>query len=234
MNCIQSIGVAVVFAAGTIAQADVVNLAPGDTAGGLFGITNTEMPELIGVTISDIFQDFTIYSNGKGAGEGGGILYQGTLMTRVVRSNQTGNLTFNYRIMDPAPDFSGMIANIDLTGYTDFETRVEYRSEVNGPGDEGPEDASRSADGDVISFDFDSVLDRQEASKFFFVMTDATEFSEPIGDAANGTGGALATIYLQSGESVTLNVVAPLPSVPVPGTLMLLSGAGLISTRRRR
>jgi len=233
MNCIQSIGVAVVLAAGTIAQADVANLAPGDFAGGLFGVTNTELPELIGASVSDIFQDFTIYSGGEGA-QGDGVLYQGTLMTRVVRSNQTGNLTFNYRIMDPAPGFEGVISDIDLTGYSDFETRVEYRSEVNGPGDEGPVDASRSEDGDVINFDFGLILDSDKASRFFFVMTDATEFGQPNGDAANGLGGALATIYLQSGESVTLNVVGPSPSIPAPGTLLLLSGAGLIGTRRRR
>jgi len=234
MNCIQSIGVAVVIAAGTIAQANVANLAPGDTAGGLFGITNTELPELIGPTISDIFQDFTIYSGGKGAQGGGGVLYQGTLMTRVVRSNQTGNLTFNYRIMDPAPGFDGVISDIDLTGYSDFETRVEYRSEASGLGDEGPVDASRSEDGDVINFDFGLILDTDKTSRFFFVMTDATEFGQPGGDAANGLGGSLATIYLQSGESVTLNVVGPSPSIPAPGTLLLLSGAGLFGTRRRR
>jgi hypothetical protein len=233
MNCIQLIGVAVVLATGTIAQADVANLAPGDFAGGLFGVTNTELPELIGASVSDIFQDFTIYSGGKGA-QGGGVLYEGTLMTRVVRSNQTGNLTFNYRIMDPAPGFDGVISDIDLTGYSDFETRVEYRSEVSGPGDEGPVDASRSEDGDVINFDFGLILDSNKASRFFFVMTDATEFGQPGGEAAGGFGGALATIYLQSGESVTLNVVGPSPSIPAPGTLLLLSGAGLIGTRRRR
>jgi len=84
MNFVQTVGVTVLLAWSTLAQGEVVELAPGDFNASLVGINNTELNELIGTSISDIFQDFTIYAQGKGIGAGEEILYQGTLMTRVV------------------------------------------------------------------------------------------------------------------------------------------------------
>jgi len=127
-------------------------------------------------------------------------------------------------------DNIGSISRIDLSAFGGLRTRVEYRSETTGPGDEGPVDASRSADGDVLTFDFGSILDPQESSVYFFAMIDTESWNMP-GEGVD-EGGATATICLISGESVTLNVVGAV--LPAPGALGLLGVAGLISVRRRR
>lgn len=199
----------------------VANLAPNQTVTGLSGITNTVMPELIGTTISDKYLDFSIY--GGQSQQGSSLLYQGTLMTRVVQSNQTGNLHFNYRIMNPNTQLAGVVSHVELTGFEGFTTRVEYRNELTAPGQEGPNIASRSVDGDMLNFSFNGGLATGDESRFFFAMLDTQTFYEDS---------TIATIYLESGESVRLIVDGA--SVPTPGSLGLLSVAGLIVTRRRR
>ncbi len=215
--------IAIVACSSTVYAGPVVDLAPGDFTDTLSGITNTQMPELIGATVDDSFQDFSIWSQGEGRVESP--LYQGTLMTRIVRSFETGNLTFNYRLLNPNPDLMGTISHIEVSGYEGLQTRVEYRNEVTAPGDEGPSIASRSEDGDMLSFDFDGVLDVEKESRFFFAMVDSPDWY------ANA---ATVTIYLQSGESVSLTVAGANPAIPAPGALGLLGIAGLISARRRR
>lgn len=230
MNFIHTLGAVVIVACGSIVNADVVDLSPSDSDVALSGIMNTQLSELIGTVQSDILQDFTIFTQGKGIGDDENVLYQGTLMTRVVRSNETGLLHFNYRLMNADPQFSGMISRIELNAFQGFQTRVEYRDEITAPGDEGPVDASRSADGDVLTFDFGALLDPGESSRYFFAMVDTDVFTLPTEGVQ---GGATATIYLMSGESVTLNVIGA-GAIPAPGTLGLLGVAGLISVRRRR
>lgn len=225
MNLAQTLGAVVVLAAGPVALAGIpIELQPGQTAGGLVGTTNTEWSELIGSEQHDFFQEFTVTG-------GSGDLYSATLMTRVVRSNQTDHLHFNYRIMDPNEQLSGQVSYIEITGFQGLSTRVEYRNETTAPGDSGPFDASRDASGDMLTFNFGSDLATGESSRFFFAMVDADDFTAlPVGDDIPGNG-ATATIYLNSGESVTLNVVGP---VPAPGALGLLAMGGLVSVRRRR
>jgi len=223
MNFTKAIGAAVLMACGSAAYAGaVVNLAPSQFTGDLSGISNSDMHELVGVTQSDIYQDFSIYAGGA---RGVNALYEGTFMTRVVRSNDTGNLTFNYRIVEPNPQLAGMIDHIEVGGFTGFDTRVEFRDELINQSGEGPSSAARSIDGDVLNYGFDSGLPTNEETLYFFAMTDATSFYE---------NAAVATIYLQSGESVSLSVVGANPAVPAPGALGLLSVAGLMGVRRRR
>ncbi|CAN0593831.1 unnamed protein product, partial [Laminaria digitata] len=76
----------------------VVELSPSQIHEGLSGIKNTEFSELIGVSVADEYTDFAIY------GDDQNVLYEGTFMTRIVRSFATGNLHFNYRIMDANGD----------------------------------------------------------------------------------------------------------------------------------
>jgi MYXO-CTERM domain-containing protein len=223
MNITKTIGAAIIMACSSAAFAGaVVDLAPSQFTGGLSGIMNTQMSELIGVTQADSYHEFAIYA---GQGRGEAALYEGTLMTRVVRSNETGNLTFNYRVMSPNAQLSGSISHIEVGGFDGFNTRVEFRNELTSPGIEGPESAQRSVDGDILDFTFDTGLATADDSRFFFAMTDAVSYYE---------NAALATIYLQSGESVSMSVVGANPAVPAPGALGLLSAAGLISVRRRR
>lgn len=225
MNLTQTIGAAIIMACGSTAFAGpVADLGAGDIAGNLSGIMNTTMSELIGVTQSDVFQDFTINADAQGGGDGG-VLYEGTLMTRVVRSNETGLLHFNYRILSPNADLFGAISHVEVSGFAGFQTRVEFRNELTSPGQAGPISAERSIDGDILGFGFGQMLNTSDDSRFFFAMVDTDTYYE---DAA------IATIYLQSGESVSMSVVGATPPIPAPGSLALLSAAGLITVRRRR
>ncbi len=218
-----TIGAAILMTCGSAFAGPVIDLAPSEFTSGLSGITNTQMSELIGATEADIYQDFTIYAGNDV--ESGEALYQGTLLTRIVRSYQTGRIHFNYRLLNPNAQLAGQVSNVEVSGYEGFQTRVEFRNELSEPNVEGPANASRSANGDILNFDFAGMLDTQDASRFFFAMTDTTEWY------ANA---ATATIYLQSGESVTLSVAGANPAVPAPGALGLLSAAGLMTVRRRR
>ena len=224
MNILNTISVASVLVVSAAAQAGaVVNLAPSQVTDGLSGIMNTQMSELIGSAISDKYIDYSILDGG--AGEGGSPLFEGTLMTRVVRSHQTGNLTFNYRILDTSSSFGSQISHIEVGGFEGFQTRVEFRNEATSPGVQGPFGAERNALGDIVDFSFQGGLAAADNSHYFFAMTDAENFFEDS---------ALATIYLDSGESVSLVVDSATPAVPAPGAFGLLAGAGLLSTRRRR
>lgn len=223
MKITQTIVASVVIACGSTAYAGaVVDLAPSQFTGGLSGIMNTQMSELIGSVQMDNYQDFSIYANNDGRGQEA--LFEGTLMTRVVRSNQTGNLHFNYRLLTPNDQLAGRISHIEVSGFEGFQTRIEFRNETTSPGFEGPEGATRSADGSILNFNFASGLDTADESRFFFAMVDTDTYY---------MDSAIATIYLETGESVSLSIVGANP-IPTPGALGLLGAAGLISTRRRR
>ncbi len=220
MNYTKNIGALIALACGSIVSAgDVQWLAAGDSVTGLSGTDNQLTPELIGVVLDDSLYNFSIFADPEGIDET--VLYEGTFMTRVVRSFETGKLTFNYLLTESNSQLAGLISHIEISGYAGWESRVEYRNDATAPGDEGPSDASRSSDGNMIDFDFGTLLDSGEDSRFFFVMTDAETFNENI---------SIATVYLQSGESVSFDIGA----VPTPGALGLLSIAGLITARRRR
>lgn len=222
MNILRTIPIVALIATATAAQAGaVVNLSPGDFTSGLSGIKNSEFSELIGTVQSANYINFAIF----GSDEGAAPLYEGMLLTSVVRSNMTGNLTFNYRILNPNPNLDGRISHIEVGGFEDWQTRVEYRNEATSPGVEGPYTAERNNLGDIIDFGFDGGLNTGDDSRFFFAMTDTDAF---FADSA------LATIYLETGESVSLVVDSANPAVPTPGALALLGCAGLLSSRRRR
>jgi len=224
MNIHVKLGVIVAAACTSLTLAGpVVNLDPGDFTADLSGITNTQMSELIGTVEFDSYQDISVYGGEPVQGDDGGMLYDATLMTRVARSNETGNLMFYFRIMDSNADLNGQISHLEISGFSGFQTRVEYRGE-EGFGDVGPSIAARSLDGDLLTFDFNSTLATDQSSKFFFVMLDIAEFDYD---------GILpqATVYLQSGHSITLDIMPP---VPAPGSLALLGTAGLCFARRRR
>ncbi|MBL4698684.1 MAG: hypothetical protein JKX70_07610 [Phycisphaerales bacterium] len=231
MNYARQIAAAAIVACCSTAYAGpVIDLAPGEAFDGLSGIMNTEMSELIGSIEADMVQEFTIFANSEG-GDAPAILYQGSLRTMVARSFETGLLHFNYRLTSSNPEFAGLISNVEVNGFEGIQTRVEYRDELTSPGDVGPSAASRSANGDVLDFDFGESFDLGEESRWFFAMLDTDAFSEPgLGIAE---GGATATIYLRTGEQVSLSVFGAGP-IPTPGTLALLSVGGMMGIRRRR
>ncbi len=225
MKITHTLGAAIVMATGAAALAgQPVNLQPSEYAGGFSGVTNVELPELIGSEYYDFYQDFSISGD---AGE----LYSAVLMTRVVRSDMTGMLHFNYMIMDADESLAGAVSNIDISGFAGYQTRVEYRNGAAAATYAAPIDANRDASGDVLSFDFGDSFDTGEQSKFFFVMLNTDTFEAPT-EGVSGNG-ATATIYLRTGESVTIDVVGAGP-VPAPGALALLGLGGLMGVRRRR
>lgn len=217
MNTLRTLSVAAAVCSSAAALAGpVVSLSANDSYSGLSGIHNREFSELIGVTLSDKYLDFSIYDSGSS------LLFEGTLMTRVVRSYQSGNLHFNYRILNANSELSGQISHIEVGGFGNFQTRVEYRDDPISTGDEGPLVANRSASGDIIDFGFSGGLSANEESHYFFAMLNTDTYYEDS---------ALATIYLDSGESISLVVDS---ATPAPGGLALLGASGLLAGRRRR
>lgn len=221
MNTLKLMTLALVSACGAAHAGPVFELDAGEHYEGLSGITNTQMNELRGAIVFDEYQDFVV--EGGTEGDGSGLLFEGTFLTRLVRSHDTGNLTFNFRFFNNNTDLSGEIKHIEITGFDGQRTRVEYRDEP-GFGDFGAASASRSADGDMLSFNFAEGFQDAGSSKFFFAMTDVAEYDFEMGNP-------VATIYLYSGEAVTVDIVAP---IPTPGSLALLGTAGLLASRRRR
>lgn len=199
----------------------VVDLAPGQLAEGMSGITNAQMPELIGTVEFAHYNQFSVSSLARGADAP---LYRASLLMSAVRSNQTGNLTLNFRIYNPDSSLEGQISHVEITGFENLQTRVEYRGEASGPGDEGPASAQRSIDGGVLTYDFGESLQTSESSRLFFAMLNVSEYDM---DAYRPQ----ATIYLLSGESVSIDIAPP---VPAPGALALLGLGGLCAARRRR
>ncbi|MDF1808124.1 MAG: hypothetical protein P1U42_00355 [Phycisphaerales bacterium] len=224
MNISRALGTtALIVCSSTAMAGEALTLEPGYNINGLSGTSNVMTPEVRGVTLDDAFTDFAIV--GDELGDGADSLFEGTLMTRVVRSNETGLLNFNYRVIDPNEQLSGSISHIEIDTYSGINARVEYRIDPGAPGEEGPTNASRTEDGDIITFDFLDTLSTSEETKFFFTMTDTVEYRENY---------ANATIYLHSGESVTLSIVGGVPVVPTPGAFGLLAAAGCMNLRRRR
>ncbi len=222
MKLTNTLAIAVFVASGTSAMAGaVVDLQPSEISGTLTGINNIEFPEIIGDLVQDNHHDFQIHAGGARGSE---LLYEGTLMTRVGRRHDTNELVFYYMLSDPNAALADQDANIEISGFGNHQTLVEYRNDAGAPGDGGPMVASRDATGDILDFSFGNELTTAEESNFFFAMLDTTEFYENTGSA---------TIHLTTGESVSFSIIGTSP-VPAPGALGLLSAAGLMTVRRRR
>lgn len=220
MKTTTTIGLTLLTACGAAVGGPVFDLQPGDFYGSLSGITSSQMNELRGSTEFDLYQDFSMTGLGGDSTE---TLYEATLLTRVVRSFQTGNLTFNFQIQDANPDLMGQVKHIEITGFEGMQTRVEFRAEA-GYGDQGPESASRSEDGNTLSYSFGTDFQTEETSMFFFAMLNVAEYDFEVNNPQ-------ATIYLFSGEAVTLDIDTP---IPTPGALALFGAAGICVSRRRR
>lgn len=154
-----------------------VLLVAGDSVS-LPGTTVEAEPQLAGTVVND-----NLISDVLEFGES--YLAVGlSIQNRVVVSELTGNLIFAPRIL---VDFnissdSFLIDSASITGYGDFTTNVNYRTD--GAGVRGPNNADRSVDGNVLGFDFLFPLFvgnlfslPQEDSHFFSIETNATEYS---------------------------------------------------------
>ncbi|TVQ80889.1 MAG: hypothetical protein EA380_02835 [Phycisphaeraceae bacterium] len=197
------------------ASGALVPLAPGAGAG-LSGTTTAADPVLAGTNIADQTFEFEIF-------DGMTLLYSGAIQTRVVQSDDTGELIFEYRLRDSMGGLNGIITNVAITGFGGWLTDVEYSTDSLG--DVGPSRAERSAgDGDTLDFLMGNTpqLAGGVESYSFFALTDAPSF---------GLVG-VAEIFIQGGFSTTVDVYAPV--IPAPGALAMAGLVGLALVRRRR
>ena len=158
------------------------------------GTTHADRPELAGEVIRDELSAFEIRD------AQGGLVFQGTIQQRVVRSNLDGTLDFYYRIRETDFAVSGSLRVVRTHGFASWTTDVDFR--LDGQGDIGPASASRSADGDQVTFHFNPELKTGEESFFLLVKTNSVSMGE--------TG---LTILVGSGEN-TVELAAAGPVAP--------------------
>nr|WP_136252031.1 hypothetical protein [Ningiella ruwaisensis] len=175
MRTVLSISFLLLLLLSPTSKAVLINA--GDTAF-LAGTTSAANPDLDGTVILNNSASDVLFLLEPA------LFIAGSVRNRVVRSTNTGNLIFMPRFENPvnvtASNF--LIDSVEFFGFGDFMTDIDYR--VDGLGDRGPNQATRSADGDLLSFDFlfplvigNLVGEPQETSRFFSIETDATDYS---------------------------------------------------------
>jgi hypothetical protein len=201
------------------APALAVPLAPGNFVD-LNGTTTAARPELAGVIIEDVTRPFSVDL-------GGGVVVSGVVQDRVVRENVAGTLDFYYKITNN-PNSHGSIDFVVREKFIGFSTDVDWA--IDGVGTVNPDQATRTADGEEVLFDFLAVnlLDPGEESRYFFIKTNATTYN------AEGLGFIAVGAPASVGQTITIPSFQPV--VPEPST-WLLCAIGLSTTfysRRRR
>jgi hypothetical protein len=156
-------------------------------------LTDAGFPNLGGSVISDVLVPFTL------KGPTGTALCTGNLQERVVRSTNTSDLDFYYRLRDTSG--TGSVAKIDTSSFSGLLVSVGFRTD--GLGTVSPRTAVRSAaPGALITFEFGgqgvSCATHQE-SQFLLISTGATSF----------VSGGKADVYSSTGVEATLAAVMP-------------------------
>lgn len=156
----------------------------------------------------------------------------GTLHERVISYSDAPSsihpgLYFDYEIA-LTPGSVGSVTAFAITGYSTFGTSVKECgiSNCGGTGANGvlATSASRSSDGDEITFDFGTPLTAGEHSANLQIFSSASLFQDPLAFFADGNGD-------------TFSIEAVAPAVPEPSTwaMMILGfcGLGYLAYRRR-
>jgi hypothetical protein len=129
-------------------------------------------------------------------GTGGALLSSGVFRDRVVRTT-SGDLAFERAIVSTQAGLNGIIRSIDTTRFAGSVTDVSYGSQFFGT--PRPQSASRSADGNTLTYDFGTdLVFSGSGSAWLFNITSARFYSL--------TGSV--TIRLSTGQSVTLSGLA--------------------------
>jgi hypothetical protein len=184
------------------------------------GTTVASRPELAGVVLADVLTPFSFGSLG----------ITGTVQNRVVRETSTGTLDFYWRVLvDPSSTGGGVSAFrlVDF-GYTSI-TDADWR--IDGLGTDAPTKARlfnpANEPTGAVNFLFDSSVDADNGSNFFFLHTNAVNYSQT------------ASYDLLGGPSQTLSglfdTFAPAAAVPEPSLASLLAfGALTLAWLRNR
>lgn len=166
---------------------------PSQTTISVPALTDAGFPNLGGAVIYDELVPFTL------RGRDGPVLCTGNLQERVVRSTNTGELDFYYRVRDTAG--VGAVAAIDSSSFAGLPVSVGFRTD--GLGTVSPQAAERSAaPGALITFEFGShpvsCANHQE-SQFMLISTGATNF----------VAGGKADIFSTTGVKFSIAAVMP-------------------------
>lgn len=153
----------------------------------------------------------------------------GTLRQRVIQYSDAPSvlhpgLYFDYEIQLT----SGSVTALTISGYSGFEASVKECgiSNCGGSGANGvlATSASRSSDGDTITFDFGNPLTAGENSANLQIFSSASLFQDP-----------LAFFTDSNGNTFSIDAVAP--AVPEPSTWAMIilgfGGIGFMAYRRR-
>lgn len=164
-----------------------VPMAPG-TQVNLGGTTTLQTTWLSGVT-----QGLTLSVPFGVQDAGGNLVFQGTLTSFAIRSNELGTLRFQYRLVNTQAVGSRRVVRVDLAGYQGFQTNVNYSTD--GLGAVGPNTAARTANGSQVAFVFSNpTLPAGTDSRSFWLHTEATAYDANV----------LAQITLNTGETVVI------------------------------
>lgn len=150
-----------------------------------------------GVVIRDTLVPFTIFDSF-------GASLSGSVQDRIIRQPD-GTLNFEPRIRDVTGSSTRSITIVDRTGFSGFTTDVDWSTCSLGLG--APTEATRTGDGDRITYDFNfASIFRGQDSRSFRAITNADQF------AVNGR----MTLQLSDGTSTTITVAAPVIDTTPP------------------
>jgi hypothetical protein len=201
-----------------------VDVAPIDLGPG-----STVSPLPNGFSSSDSIPHTVLFDQSEDFSFAGGLT--GILRDRVIQYSDAPSaihpgLYFDYEVQLA----SGSITAITISGYSSFETFVKVCG-ITGCGGSGangivPTSASRSVDGNDISFDFGDILTAGQHSANLQIFSSASLFEDP-----------LALLTDSDGSTFSIDVVGPLAAdVPEPATwaMMIPGFVGVFFISRRR
>ncbi|MFY9477080.1 MAG: PEP-CTERM sorting domain-containing protein [Aquabacterium sp.] len=183
------------------------------------GTTVALRPELAGTVLEDVITPFSFQG------------ITGTVQNRVVREDATGTLDFIWKVdVDSVSTGTTGVVALRLINFG-YDAIKDADWHIDGLGTVAPVTARLFNEAayplGAINFLFDGSVDAGAQSRFFFLRTDATSYSQSaFYDLLGGAG---------QDPSPTFSTFAPAP-VPEPQTYALaLSGlivAGLVARRR--
>jgi len=167
------------------------------------GTTLAARPELAGTVVLDNLIPLNVVDGS------GNIAFAGVLQDRVVKETVSGTLDFYQTIRAdiPAnlPAFQGFIDNVTRTSFAGFQTDVDWRIDGLGTPGISPSQASRTATGNAVKFDFFKSITNGQMSYFYMIKTNATSF-DLNGQTTLNFGSPAAAL----GASVTVPTAEPI------------------------